>query len=407
MQRATPLDTSLRAYSSGGSRGIVQEVDKKRKDDNTANPPEKEGDPDETFMQELKISMMQNEERHNVEHPQNYGFTSHSIKADKPESDSKEDQEKAAAAEHFVQFMGGNRSFPVVQNLDDRRVRLRHLAEGEVCVYDDQQQKLHIKRGVVETRSQFKIEHKVILDQPKQDGHGWHKVASRDQTKDKSIPLTTLTLDPNGVNIERTKPVEEKQKHQEEKNREKQKGEWQKDGEKGKAEKIQKCSSLQMGEKNIKLTTYNKNGSPHLVIELDEDTSQINLMTLDEGRPRFEMNVNEDGFSTEQHEREEENKPGLVFELDDKFRRVLLMTVRDEKPQLVLELDGPKDKLTIKTNGKTEQVFDNASSTIHIHADTVVKIGDRGADMPVAILGSKDSMGHVIVGACATKVLAK
>lgn len=405
MQRATPLDTSLRSYSAGGSRGVVLEVGKQK--DQQGN--DIDGTEDGTLMQELKLGMMKDEERERVEHPQNYGFTSHVLKADETEGKSEDEAARAAAAEHFVQFMGGNRSFPVVQNLDDRRVRLRNLKEGEVAVYDDQQQKVHIQRTGIHTRSQFKIEQHVIVDEQKKDGHGSHKVASRDQTKARALRLSTILMEPDWITIERTKPKDPPQK-EERQSRDKEEGEWQEGGEKGDDEpekKIVRCSSIRMGEKRLTLTTYRPNGDPFLVIDLDSEGEAITLQTLDEGKPRYEFSLDQDGVTQESVERPEENKPGLIFDMDDRNRRIVLMTTRDERPQLVIELDGPNDKITIKSNGKTEQVFDNNSSTVSIHADSVVKVGDRNADIPAAMLGSIDTMGHRIVSACAKKVLVK
>jgi hypothetical protein len=214
-------------------------------------------------------------------------------------------------------------------------------------------------------------------------------------------------VDPEWITIERTKPKQEIKK-EERKSRDQEEGEWQKDGETPKEREIVKCSSLKMGEKKLTLTTYRDN-QPHLVIDLDEDTSQITLQTLDEGRPRIEFSLDGEAGTAglENIERPEENKPGLVFELDDEFRKITLMTTRDDRPQLVVELDGPNDKLTLKTNGKTEQLFDNASSTISIHADALVKVGDRNADRGVAIDGCVDTFGYRLVGPYASKVLVK
>src|SRR5215471_12032325 len=188
MQRQTPLDTSLRGYVAGGARGLVHKAD------------------DTTPMQELKANFLRNETREKIEHPQNYGFTSYCKEAEydgggggagggggggNGGGDS-EEKEIKKAAEHFAQFMGGARSFPVVQNLDDRRFRLRNMDEGEVCVYDDQQQKVHIMRKRIYTRSQFKIEQRVVKDEPEADGHGRDPVASRDAKKDESKCLSTI-----------------------------------------------------------------------------------------------------------------------------------------------------------------------------------------------------------------------
>ena len=52
------MNSSLRGYSAGGARGVVDQVD------------------DSKLMQEMGGNFMANEMRSGVEAPQNYGFTS-------------------------------------------------------------------------------------------------------------------------------------------------------------------------------------------------------------------------------------------------------------------------------------------------------------------------------------------
>jgi phage gp45-like len=106
MHRATPLNTSFRAYTSGGSRSAVHEVDDGKK------------------MQTSKSNGMKNETRDNIESPQNYGFTSVIADADKGQNGSLKN-----SAEAVMNFMGGNRSFPMTTSMDDRRHRLWNLGK--------------------------------------------------------------------------------------------------------------------------------------------------------------------------------------------------------------------------------------------------------------------------------------
>lgn len=180
MQRATPLDSSFRAYVSGGARGCTHEAD------------------DTKLLQEVKVNFMKNETRDKVERPQNYGFTGYFRKAEYKNGQIEK------CAEHFSHFMGGNRSFPVCEAVDDRRYRLRNFLEGETAVYDDQQQKVHIQRDRIYARSQYKVEMRVIKDQAKMEGHGKDKEADRDQQKDKSRRWSTMVMDKDTITIERT-----------------------------------------------------------------------------------------------------------------------------------------------------------------------------------------------------------
>lgn len=106
MHRATPRNTSFRAYSAGGSRSAVHEVDDGKK------------------MQTSKANGMKNETRENIESPQNYGFTSVVSDADKGDKG-----ELKNGPEALMNFIGGNRSFPMTTSMDDRRHRLWDLAK--------------------------------------------------------------------------------------------------------------------------------------------------------------------------------------------------------------------------------------------------------------------------------------
>lgn len=112
MHRATPLQSALRAFTSGGARGIVGKID------------------DSKLMQEMTGNFMHNESRSKVEAPQNYGFTSVNMP---PDLDAL--GKIIGAAEHFSSFIGGARSFPVAAAIDDRRHRLFNLAAGDVAMF--------------------------------------------------------------------------------------------------------------------------------------------------------------------------------------------------------------------------------------------------------------------------------
>jgi hypothetical protein len=124
MHRATPLNTSFRAYSSGGARTMISGAD------------------DGKMMQEMAGNFMKGETRDKVESPQNYGFSSVVRAATKDAQGMIKE-----AAEGFVSFMGGNRSFPVCAIMDDRRHRPMGLKEGENAQYDDLGQMTLLRRA--------------------------------------------------------------------------------------------------------------------------------------------------------------------------------------------------------------------------------------------------------------------
>lgn len=87
-----------------------------------------------TKMQTLQVEMLAGEAKDRLEHFEPAGFTS----CPKP------------GAEAVAAFFDGDRSHGVVLIVADRRYRLTTLVPGEVAIFDDQGQKVHITRaGIV------------------------------------------------------------------------------------------------------------------------------------------------------------------------------------------------------------------------------------------------------------------
>lgn len=85
-------------------------------------------------MRTLQIRMMSDETKDNVEHFEPYGFTSEPIQG----------------AEHVTAFFDGDRSHGVTLVVADRRYRLQGLKAGEMAIFDDQGQKVHLTRtGII------------------------------------------------------------------------------------------------------------------------------------------------------------------------------------------------------------------------------------------------------------------
>ncbi|WP_083657876.1 phage baseplate assembly protein V [Herbaspirillum camelliae] len=85
-------------------------------------------------IQLIRGKLMEGEDYDQMERVQQYGFTS----------------VPKAGAELLATFIGGNRDHAVIVAVDDRRYRLRGLQDGEMAIYDDQGQKVHLTRaGIV------------------------------------------------------------------------------------------------------------------------------------------------------------------------------------------------------------------------------------------------------------------
>src|SRR5690606_5995713 len=92
-------------------------------------------------LQLLQVDLLDEETADDVEHFQTYGLTG---------------RPKPGAAGIFLSVMG-SRGDGVVIAVDDRRYRLRGLEEGEVALYDDLGQVVHLKRDGVRIASALKV----------------------------------------------------------------------------------------------------------------------------------------------------------------------------------------------------------------------------------------------------------
>lgn len=86
---------------------------------------------DKGGLQTAQISLLEDELRDKVERVQDYGFTSNPLEG----------------AEAITIFVGGNRDHGLIIKVDDRRYRLKGLKGGEVAVYTDEGDFIHMKRG--------------------------------------------------------------------------------------------------------------------------------------------------------------------------------------------------------------------------------------------------------------------
>ena len=89
---------------------------------------------DEAPTQRVQASLLKGETRDGVERMMQYGFTS----------------VPHPGAQAIAVFPGGDRSQGIVIAVGDTRYRLKALADGEVAIHDDLEQKVHLTRtGII------------------------------------------------------------------------------------------------------------------------------------------------------------------------------------------------------------------------------------------------------------------
>lgn len=90
------------------------------------------------LMQAVQVRLTADEVKSNMEHFEPYGFTAN----------------PHPGAEGLALFFGGDRSHGVVINIADRQYRLKVLKSGEVAMYSDEGDYIHLKRGrVIEVKT--------------------------------------------------------------------------------------------------------------------------------------------------------------------------------------------------------------------------------------------------------------
>ncbi len=108
---------------------------------------------DSKRMQSVQFQGLGSETSDRIERVQNYGFT----------SVPKKPEESGKGAECIIVAIGGDKSHEVVIVVDDRRFRFRAdadagMKEGEVAIYDDLGQYVHLTRdGIIVEASNIKM----------------------------------------------------------------------------------------------------------------------------------------------------------------------------------------------------------------------------------------------------------
>lgn len=96
---------------------------------------------DSRKIQSVQVEVLADELHDEAERFQHYGFSTHPI----------------PGAEGIIVRIGGTASHGVIIVVDDRRYRLTDLAQGEVALYDDLGQVVHLKRDGILIKSEMTV----------------------------------------------------------------------------------------------------------------------------------------------------------------------------------------------------------------------------------------------------------
>lgn len=134
--------------------------------------------------QELQVDLLADETQDGVERWQNYGFTSHPL----------------PGAEALVGCVGGLRSHAVAIVVQDRRFRLVNLQPGEVALYDDLGNVVHLAREevLIEGVAKVRVVAPTVIvesDDVQLGGEGGAKVA---RVGDAVDPATNKIIEGSG-----------------------------------------------------------------------------------------------------------------------------------------------------------------------------------------------------------------
>ena len=193
--RATLTEIARRAYNSI-TRCTIRKVN------------------DKPLMQEVDIDGVFGERMTGIERMQPYGFSSN-IQPDQSESSSPTGASpglgsgstrkgQGHAAEGVVVFVNGDRSHPIVIQVDDRRYRIKGLQSGELALYDDQQQQVHITRnGIMASVPHDKSINWRVMPQQQQskDGDADQPQSDGQDPQATKQPYAWHSLDKNGYTI--------------------------------------------------------------------------------------------------------------------------------------------------------------------------------------------------------------
>lgn len=175
---------------------------------------------DSKKMQTVQLRGMFGEEWKDIEHWHPYGFTMANV-APKQQGggaggggstgEGGREQPTGEEPELLILRAGGSASHPVALPTADRRYRMRDLEPGEAGLHDDQHQRVHITRDLIDTVSPKKLVARTIMSGSGGAGGGGSAMlfgagaggsgtsgASTKQTRQQEKTRTTVTQTPDG-----------------------------------------------------------------------------------------------------------------------------------------------------------------------------------------------------------------
>lgn len=129
--------------------------------------------------QSLQVSIRADELRDGTERFEDYGMTSHPFEG----------------AEAIALAVGGNRSHTVAIAVQDRRYRPKNMSEGDVCLYNDNGERVYLESSTDLVHLGAKSAAEFVALAAKTDA----RIAALQAAHDGHTHATTATVGPSGV----------------------------------------------------------------------------------------------------------------------------------------------------------------------------------------------------------------
>ena len=345
MQRETPMDTSLRLMLEAVRAGLHMRPTTKRS------------------CKRSRLIFSKGETRDKVERLQDYGFTGY-FRQGRIQARPDRKKRRAFHAIHRRQsFISG------LATLDDRRYRLRNFQEGEVAIYDDQQQKVHLQRERIYTAHSTRSRCEWSTTNPRWKGTARTRAKriAISRAKRQVSALVNLRHGQGHITIERTTVIDDADDK----------------------EARSRRTRIQNAEITYRhaVARVPRQGHPHVL------TPTISIL-WDEEKRKLVLNT-EKTFITMEDKHNDDEGPYIRIQTE---KTAVIMEDKHNNSDPYIKIQTPERSVTLDDKDKSI-VITGTSTAIKVD-DNIgrTRVGTTGANIPAAHLRSLVSSGDYICG---------